>query len=390
MNGQIRIVIVGNGIAGVMAAAHLRRLEPYEYYARIRLPEVFASRLSAEELAVYKPSWYENNRVHVFKNQEVVSIDRGARKILTASGASVGYDRLLLCTGADSYLPPIANAALDGVFTIREYGDADAVRRSLAEGTTRAAVIGGGLLGLEAARGLAMPSVEMVTIVEVAPRLLPRQLDERGAGLLASLIEGPRCRVVLGAKVASFIGGTRVRGVRLEDGTEIPAQTVLVSAGIAPRVGLARSAGLAVNHGVVVDERLRTTDPDIFAAGDLVEFQGVVWGIIPAALEHAPVVAANMLGRPALAYRQTIPQNTLKVAGIALTSIGAATLEGAEARDCEIIDKLDRDAGRYEKYVLRGGTLIGCILLGSRANLPFATQHIGGRLDAAEVRSRLW
>ena len=181
-----------------------------------------------------------------------------------------------------------------------------------------------------------------------------------------------------------------MRGLRLADGRELPAETVLISAGISPRIAMAREAGLTVRRGIVVDENLRTSDPHVWAAGDLVDFQGIVWGIIPAAMDHAPVVAPNILGRGPVAYRQTIPQNTLKVAGISLTSIGKVTFEEGEEKGFQVIQKLDEPAGRYEKYVLRDGVLAGCILLGSRVNFGFATQRVGKPVTAEEIAARLW
>jgi nitrite reductase (NADH) large subunit len=397
-------VIVGNGIAGIMVAARLRTLEPdenrlqveiytresIEYYSRIRLPEVFSSHLNAEDLEIYKPSWYEQKHIQVFKNQEVTRLDPGARRIYTKNGTAIPYDELVLSTGADSYKPPIQNVDLDGVFTIREYGDADAIRRYLTTGTRHAVVVGGGLLGLEAARFLQVPEVEDVTIVEIMPRLLPRQLDQTGSKMLQSVIEGPHCFIRLGAEVASFLGDTKVRGLRLAGGGELPSETALISAGISPRIALARDAGLKVRKGVIVDEHLRTSAEHIWAAGDIAEFQGVVWGIIPAAMDHAPVVAANILGPDPVVYHQTIPQNTLKVAGMNVTSIGKVNFEKGEEARYQVIEKSDDAHKRYEKYVLHDGLLVGCILLGSRDNYGFATQRIRKPVTAEEIKIRLW
>ena len=402
MASPLRIVVIGNGIAGTMTAAKLRQLEPdpdrlrveiysrepFEYYSRIRLPEVFSSRLNAEDLKIYKADWYAGRHIDVFKNQEVVRIDRAARRIRMRSGAEVPYDELVLCMGADSYKPPIGNLDLDGVFTIREYGDADALRSYLTAGTRHAVVIGGGLLGLEAARFIQVPGVETVTVVELFPRLLPRQLDETGSKLLVKLVERQGCRIILGVQVLELLGQRQVQGLRLADGRQLPAQTVLISAGISPRVSMAREAGLEVKRGVVVDEHLRTSDPHIWAAGDLVDFQGIVWGIIPAALDHAPVVAGNILGG-GLSYRQTIPQNTLKVAGINVTSIGKVVLEHGEADRFGVVERLQEENSRYEKYVLEDGVLAGCILLGSRENFSFAMQRIGKPVTRDEAAARL-
>ena len=208
--------------------------------------------------------------------------------------------------------------------------------------------------------------------------------------MLQKIIEGPRCDILLGAQVAGFLGEGRVRGVRLTDERELPAETVLISAGISPRTELARAAGLQVHKGVIVDEHLRTSDEHIWAAGDIVEFQGIVWGIIPAAMDHAPGVAANILGKGPVAYRQTIPQNTLKVAGLSLTSIGKVIVGKEEEGRYEVIEKVDDARKRYEKYVLQNGTLAGCILLGSRDNYGFATQRIGKPVTSEEIRIRMW
>lgn len=387
-----------------MSAAKLRALEPdeaklqieiytreaIEYYSRIRLPEIFSSRLSAADLEIYKPGWYEQRHIHVFKNQDVTRIDPGSRHIYTKNGTAIPYDELVLSTGADSFKPPIKNVDLDGVFTIREYGDADAIRRYLTTGTRHAVVVGGGLLGLEAARFLQVPELQDVTIVEIMSRLLPKQLDETGSRILQSVIEGPHCFVRLGVEVSAFLGDTKVRGLQLADGRELPCETALISAGISPRIALARDAGLKVRKGVIVDEHLRTSAEHVWAAGDIAEFQGVVWGIIPAAMDHAPVVAANILGKAPVVYHQTIPQNTLKVAGMNVTSIGKVVLEKGEESRYQVIERSDDVLKRYEKYVLSSGMLVGCILLGSRDNYGFATQRIGKPVTAEEVRIRLW
>lgn len=175
----------------------------------------------------------------------------------------------------------------------------------------------------------------------------------------------------------------------MTNGLELPAEIALISAGIRPRIELARDAGLEVNRGIVVDARLHSSDPDIFVAGDLVEFEGVVWGIIPAALDHAPVVAHNLLDAEGeVLYRQTIPQNSLKVAGIELTSIGRVILN--DKRGFDVVRRYDVQKERYEKWIFREGRMVGCILLGSRENLAFARDAIGRQVDPAVVLSLPW
>src|SRR5271157_3237676 len=400
----MKVVIIGNGIAGILAASKLRELEPepknleieiftreaYEYYARIRLPEAVASQLTAEDLEIYKPEWYAKKAVQVFKNTEVVEIDRPAKEVALKNGTRVGYDKLILAMGADSFKLPIPNADLDGVFTIREYGDAEAIRSYLTAGTRHVVIIGGGLLGLEAARHLRNADIDTLTIVEIFPRLLPKQLDTDGARILQELMERMGCECITGAQVEEFCGEKQVSSVLLKDERELTAETVLISAGIRPRIQLAVDAGLEVNRGIIVDEHLRSTDENIYVVGDLVEFEGIVWGIIPAAMDHAPVVANNIVGNEDVHYRQTIPRNTLKVAGIDLTSFGKVTFDDGGEEDYEIIAKMDEEAERYEKYVLKDGILVGSILLGSTENLKFVTDHIAREMTREEVEERLW
>jgi nitrite reductase (NADH) large subunit len=400
MDSPRRVVIIGNGIAGVLVAARVRFLEPdptkvsldiwtrepHDHYSRIRLPEVFAKEMGADALRTYNPEWYASRAIGVHRGREIVSVDRGARRIVAKDGQSVEYDELVLCPGSEAVRLGVPGADLAGVFTVREYGDADAIRRYLGTGERQAVVVGGGLLGLEAAHFLQTAGVT-VTLLEKEGRLLPRQLDEVGSRLLRAMVTKPRCAVVVGAEITGLLGEARVRAVKLRDGSEIGSQTVLVTAGIAPRVELARAAGLQVGVGVVVDETLRSSDPNIWAAGDVVEFRGVTWGIIPAAMEHASVVAANLLGRDPVRYHKTIPRNTLKVAGIELESMGEVDV--APGRGVAILTHLDEARGHYEKYVLRDGALAGCILLGSRENHEFASEHIGRATTEEEIRARL-
>lgn len=399
----MKIVIIGNGIAGVTVASRLRELEPdpetlsveiytreaFEYYSRIRLPEVFTSQLEIGDIELYQPGWYEARHLQVYKNNEAVRLHRGAREVEFRNAGRIRYDRLVLALGADSLRPPIPNAELDGIFTVREYGDADAMRRYVTAGTRNAVVIGGGLLGLEAARHLLTPGIELLTIVETAERLLPKQLDEDGGAILKAVVERWPCRVLLGVQVVEFLGERRVRGLRLSNGQRLEAETVLMAIGIKPRIRFCREAGLAVNRGVIVDEHLCSSDPDIFVAGDLVEYQGLVWGIIPAALDHGPIVANNVLGRPPLAYHQTIPKNTLKVAGVSLTSMGKVVLAEAERQAYQVVRKISRDRSRYEKYVVRDGSLVGSILLGSRDNLKFVGESMGKAVDPEDLEKLL-
>ncbi|MGQ9594494.1 MAG: NAD(P)/FAD-dependent oxidoreductase [Anaerolineae bacterium] len=385
-----RYVIVGNGVAGVTAARTLAAAdsgadiqlisaEPYPYYSRPRLWEYLAGTIGLEDLYFYPPEWYERRGIRVHLGQRVVRLDLAGRKVLLADGTAVPYDRLLLATGARSFVPPIAGAEKEGVFTLRTIADAQAMRAWAEAGARRAIAIGGGLLGLETARALRLLGLE-VTVVEMFPYLLPRQLDPQGAAVLATLIREMGLSIVTGATTEAILGQDRATGIRLKDGREIPGELILISAGVRSEVTLAKEAGLAVNRGTVVDAYLRTSAEGVYAAGDAAEFQGVVYGIIPAAVEQARVAGAHMAGQQVEPYQGTVPSNTLKIVGLDLTSVGVVSPEGEGYQELRWQDEGGR---RYKKFVLRDGRLVGAILLGDKADAAALSQLIAHGVDVS-------
>jgi nitrite reductase (NADH) large subunit len=393
----MKVLIVGNGVAGISVAKELRLREPdpvqleiaviareaYIYYSRIRLPEVFGGgALGAELLALYKPLWYAERHIDVRYGQEVVGIDRAARKVLLATGTELGYDALVLALGSDPAKPEIPGVYLPGVFTVREYDDAARIRAWIAAHPGPALVLGGGLLGLEAAKHLKDAGVAELAVVEAAPRLLPRQLDGPGAAALQEILEGMGIRIFTGAKAASFAGVDHVEGLLLQDGTLVQATAALVSMGVRPRIGLAKAAGLETGRGILVDASLRSSDPSIYAVGDCAEFCGACLGIIPAALEQAPCCAAAILGDGSRPYAGTIPSNTLKVAGVDLSSAGLVDAPpGAEEL------RFQPGPGRYERYLLVEGKLAGAIVLGDKKKARAALALVGKPASRADIES---
>lgn len=367
----MRHVIVGNGIAGVTAATELARrgageihiygAEPYPYYYRPRLPYFLAGEIAQEQLYVHPASWYEQRGIQVHTGTIVARLEPDRKQILLADGRVVPYDRLLLATGADPFVPPFEGSTKRGVFALRTLDDALAIRE-YAGRCRQAVVIGGGLLGLEAARALTRLGLE-VTVLEYSAHLLPRQLDAPGAALLQKQIEEMGIRIALQADTRAVVGNDEARGVLLKDGREFPAQLVLIAAGVRCNVRLAAEAGLAVDRGVIVDASMTTSAPDIYAAGDAASFQGRSWGIIPVALAQAAVAAANMAGSPEQ-YKEVTPTNTLKIAGIDLLSVG--TVQPEEKRSLEL-RSASPDGRRYIKLVLQHDTLVGAIVIGDRA-----------------------
>ncbi|MBC7251362.1 MAG: NAD(P)/FAD-dependent oxidoreductase [Anaerolineae bacterium] len=366
----MRHVIIGGGVASITAAIELARrqageielytAERYPYYFRPRLPYFLAGEIAQEDLYVHPLSWYENKGIAVHLDSKVERLMPDQKRVLLANGSEVPYDRLLLATGGVSFIPPIEGTDKKGVFALRTLDDAITIREYAAH-CQEAVVIGGGLLGLEAARGLRALGLS-VTALEFFPRLLPRQLDAEGSAVFQRLIEGLGINVGLQAETKSIVGKGEVRGVVLKDGREFAAQMVLVAAGARSNAGLAAEAGLRIDRGIAVDEHMATDAPDIYAAGDAA-FRGRAWGIIPVARAQALVAAANMAGDNAL-YEEVVPSNTLKIVGIDLTSAGTVTPEDEGFVE---IRRSDPEAGVYKKLVLKDNTLVGAIVLGDKA-----------------------
>jgi nitrite reductase (NADH) large subunit len=372
------VVVIGNGIAGVTAADHVRRRhrgceldlvarERYHLYNRMAITRLIYGRSAMQSLFLMDEQWYEQHRITTWLNTRVVSIDREQQRIHLGTGESLPYDRLILTAGSSNFVPPIEGFGVPGSFVLREAEDAMRIRAFVQERRCRRAVVaGGGLLGLEAA--YALKKLELhVTVLEINDRLLHRQLDERAAQLLLRYLEGLGIEVLLGAhteRVESVDG--HVRGVRLTDGSELEAELFLLSAGIAPNVEIAREAGLQVGRGVLVDDRMRTSDPIIFAAGDVAEAAGSVAGLWPTAVEQAQIAAANAVGGDEI-YTGTLPVTMLKVTGVELTSIGRFEPDGP---DDEVIAFEDTAESRYRKLVVADGNVVGGILLGYALEAP--------------------
>jgi len=388
-------VIVGNGVAGVTAAqaivradrsaeVHIFGAEPYLYYRRPLLWEFIAGQIEQQALYFRPADWYAGQGIHLHPGVRVDSLDPTAHRIEPSNGSTVEYDRLLLATGARPFVPPCEGADKEGVFTLRTLDDALAIRKH-AQGAATAVVIGGGLLGLETARALRAVGLD-VTVVEFAPHLLPRQLDAEGAEVLQSLLERQGLRIITGGATVAVLGDRRAGGILLKDGREVPGELVLFSTGIRSNVALAQEAGLEVNRGVVVDERLQTSAEDVFAAGDVAEFAGRVYGIIPAAVEQARIAAANMVAPGGDVYAGTLAATTLKVAGAELTSLGECTVQDDSITSLRHVALA---AGRYRKFVLREGRIVGAILLNDKGRARPVTQLVERKVNVSAYADRL-
>lgn len=403
--------IVGNGVAGVTAAraikqadasadVHLLSAEPYPYYRRPQLWEFIAGKIEQDALFFKPAEWYAEQGIQLHLGVKATALDPGAHRLDLSDGAKIEYDRLLLATGGRSFVPPCQGTDKEGVFTLRSLQDALAIK-AFAEKVSQAVVIGGGLLGLETARALQSAGLD-VTVIEYFSYLLPRQLDQPGAQVLQSLLEAQGLHILTSGATKEVLGNGHAQGVRVADPhlpsravpgagqadeVHIPGELVIFSTGIRSRIALAEQAGIQVGRGVIVDEQLRTSAEDVFAAGDAAEFEGQVYGIIPAAIEQAQAAAANMVTPGSQVYTGTVPATTLKVAGAQLTSMGEATLSEDE---CTPIRHVDMENGVYYKCALRDGRIVGAILLNAPGRVRAFARLIKEGVDVSAYVDQLF
>jgi len=376
---------IANAAAGGAAGeVHVYGSEPHPYYQRPQLWKYLAGEVTQKELYFRPFEWYAARGIHVHPDTRVTVLDPVEHRIQLADGTWEPYDRLLLATGGRSFVPPFEGIDLQGVFALRSLDDALAIKR-LADQVSNVAVIGGGLLGLETARALVAPG-RRVSVIEIAPHLLPRQLDVTGAQVLQSRLESMGLTIYTDAATRAIVGNAKATGVLLTTGRTVPAELVILSTGIRSRIELAREAGLETNRGIVVDEQLRTSAPDVYAAGDAAEFQGIVYGIIPAAIEQARAVSRTMVGNGASPYKGTVPSTTLKIVGIDLTCLGDSTADGDEHI---ILRYSDQASGVYKRLALQDNAIVGVILMGDVNDARWMQRLIDDKRDVSAFGSRM-
>ncbi|MBD3228393.1 MAG: NAD(P)/FAD-dependent oxidoreductase [Candidatus Lokiarchaeota archaeon] len=396
-----KYVIIGNGVAGVNAANWIRREdsdgiieiytdEKYLSYARPKLPGYIADIVEFQDLFTRKEEWYKEKDIDLHLSSKVIDINNKKKIIEIENGKRVKYDKLLIAAGSHAFIPPIEGADKEKVMTIRTIEDSKKLKEIMKK-NEKVVVIGGGLLGIETANSINMQGND-VTIVEFLPRLLPKQLDEDGASLLKSLLEKKGIKIVIGAETEKILGEEQIEGVKLKSDKIFPADCVVISTGIRPNVHIANKCDVKCNRGVVVNKYMETSQPDIYAAGDIAEFDGRVWGIIPVAFAQSKVAAINMVHGRKEEYEEVVPSNTLKVTDIDLTSIGKIFFEKIPEN---IIQKkiIDRDKGIYKKVVLerKDGNLIpiGAILLGDKTNSFEIQKLIREKIDVSEFADEM-
>lgn len=386
------LVIVGNGMAAArlvdeLAKSALGRYavavigeEPRLAYNRVLLSSVLAGETGSHEIELRPADWWRHRGVTVRYGYRVTEIDVGRRELKIEGEESMEYSKLVLATGSTPLRLNLPGADLTGVHTFRDTRDVDLLL-TLAAAKKRVVVVGGGLLGLEAAYGLAKAGAP-VTLLHLMDRLMERQLDGPAADLLKALVERKGIRILLNASTARIHGDGHVEAVELADGSRIEADAVIFAAGIKPNVSLAKEAGIAVNRGVVVNDVMQTSSSDIFALGECAEHRGTCYGLVEPAYEQARVLARHLAGRPA-AYQGSVVSTNLKVSGVSVFSAG--DFMGGEGSESLVLS--DRRRGTYKKLVIADGRLTGAVLIGDTVDALWYLELIRNRDKVAAIRT---
>ncbi|MFO1106984.1 MAG: nitrite reductase large subunit NirB [Amaricoccus sp.] len=389
-----RLVVIGAGMASGRALEHLFEADPDRYavtlfnaeprgnYNRLMLSPVLSGEKTYDEIVTHDDDWYAANGVETRFGETVTRIDR-ARRVVVSRGGETAYDKLLIATGSMPFILPLPGRDLEGVIAFRDIDDVGRMLDTAALPQARAVVIGGGLLGLEAAAGLRLRGMEVV-VLHVMGHLMERQLDPSAGYLLQKDLERRGIKVHCKAQTKAILGQNRVEAVLLEDGTVYDADIVVMAVGIRPETRVARDAGLEIARGIVVDDAMRTSDPHILSIGECVEHDGMLYGLVAPLYDQAKVVARTLLGEDA-AFEPVELSTKLKVTGCDLFSAG----DFADAEDREEIVFRDATRGVYKRLVLKGNVLIGAVLYGDTADGAYFFAKIKAREDISAERDTL-
>ncbi len=391
-----KLVVIGNGMAAGRVLDNVFETAPDRYavtvfgaeprvnYNRILLSPVLSGEKAFEDIVTHDDAWYASNAVDLRKGVNVVAIDRATKTVTDSTGVVTSYDKLLVATGSNPFIIPIPGVNLPGVVTYRDLDDVNAMLAAAEKGG-HAVVIGGGLLGLEAAAGLAMRGMK-VSVVHLMPTLMERQLDAAAGYLLQGAMEARNVDVITKANTkAIFEQNGRAAGVLLDDGRTLPADLVVMAVGIRPNSTLGKAAGLTVNRGIVVDDEMRTSDADVFAVGECVEHRGQCYGLVAPLFEMAKVIAARLTNDPAPRYEGSFLSTKLKVTGVDLFSAG----DFADAPDRDEIVLRDAARGVYKRLVLKDNMLIGAVMYGDTADGSYFFELVKSGEDVSDIRDTL-
>ena len=394
---KLKLVLVGNGMAGVRTLEEVLKLapdmydttvfgaEPHPNYNRILLSPVLAGEMTISDIILNSHEWYAENKITLHTGKKILNIDRIAKKVIAEDGMETEYDRLLLATGSNPFILPVPGADLPGVIAYRDIADTDAMIAA-ASRHKHAVVIGGGLLGLEAANGLALRGMN-VTVVHVMPWLMERQLDKSAADLLMKSLEAKGLKFLLEAQTAELVKGEsgRVCAVKFKNRDPVAADLVVMAVGIRPNTALAESAGIHCNKGIVVNDTMQTYDPRIYAVGECANHRGIAYGLVAPLFEQAKVCANHLamfgIGR----YQGSVTSTKLKVTGVDVFSAG--DFMGGE--DVDEIVLHDPAGGVYKKLCVKDDKLIGAVMYGDTADGAWYFQLLKEQQNIAEIRDHI-
>lgn len=394
---KLRLVCIGNGMAGMRALEELLKLapdlyditvfgaEPHPNYNRILLSPVLAGEQTLQEIMLNDLDWYAQHDIKLHLGKKITEINRIKRVVLAEDGTSAEYDRLLLATGSNPILLPIPGMKLPGVLTYRDIADTEGMIAATAQ-YKKAVVIGGGLLGLEAANGLKQRGMD-VTVVHLAEWLMERQLDRTASGLLQTSLEKKGLQFRLATQTAELVAGEsgRVAAVRFKDGSTVAAELVVVAIGIRPNIELAEKAGLHCNRGIVVSDTMQTYDPRIYAVGECANHRGVAYGLVAPLFDMAKVCANHLAGHGIGRYTGSMISTKLKVTGIDLFSAG--DFQGSDGS--EDITLSDPVRGVYKKLVIKDDKLIGSVLYGDTVDGAYYFRLLREGSKVGAIRDQL-
>ncbi|WP_339319659.1 nitrite reductase large subunit NirB [Paenibacillus sp. FSL R10-2734] len=390
-----KLVLVGNGMAGIGTIEQILKLggayditvfgsEPHPNYNRIMLSYVLEGSKTINDIILNDWSWYEENNITLHTGTTVTRIDEGSKQVITENGMAVPYDKVIIATGSNSFILPVPGSDKEGVVGFRDISDCDAMLEA-AQQYSKAAVIGGGLLGLEAAKGLVNLGMD-VTVVHLMEDLMERQLDRNASSMLQAELERQGVKFAMGKQTVELTGEQRVSGLRFSDGSTLEADFVVMAVGIKPNITLAKESGVSVNRGIVVDDYLQTSMQNVYSIGECAEHRGVCYGLVAPLFEQGMVLAKHLCGSDTKPYEGSVVSTKLKISGVDVFSAG----EFMDAPELTVISSKDEWKKTYKKILLKNNVIVGAVLFGDvteSANLQKLVKQ--GAVMTDEIYSEL-
>lgn len=388
-----KLVMIGNGMAGVRTVEEILKRnadifditiigeEPYPNYNRIMLSNVLQGKTSVDDIYINEWSWYEENKIHLLTGEKVIKINREKKKVITDKYQVINYDELIIATGSSAFILPIPGSDLEGVIGFRTIEDTEKMLET-AQNYNKAVVIGGGLLGLEAARGLIDRGMD-VHVVHLLPTLMEQQLDAAAANLLRKDLEAQGMKFLMEKQSAEIYGENRVKGLKFTDGTSVECDLVVMAVGIRPNVAIAREADLEVNRGIIVNDYMVTSDPSIYAVGECAEHNGIAYGLVAPLYEQGTALADYITGKKSQGYQGSVLSTQLKVAGCDLFSGGKIH----EDENTQAIIVHDQIAGLYKKILVTDNKIVGIVLYGDASDGNRLFNMLKKQADISEYTS---